>query len=80
MSETESFYGVLFAKIKCALSLITSDSDVNWAASDNVKTAKRNVENEVKPVTCFHEDGKKNKDVNSTYYFFFNLVTSIYTY
>lgn len=29
------------------------DSDVNRAASDNVKTAKRNVENEVKPVTCF---------------------------
>lgn len=41
--------------------VITSDSDVNRAASDNVKTAKRNVENEVKPVTCFHEDGKKTK-------------------
>lgn len=31
-----------------------------------------------KPVTCFHE-GKKERDVNSNYYFFFNLVTSIYT-
>ena len=52
-------------KIICAL--ITSDSEVNWAASDNIKMAKRNVENEVKPVTCFHEDAKKkNKDVNST--------------
>lgn len=36
------------------------------------------MENKVKPVVHFHKDFLR--DMNSTYYFFFNLVTSIYTW